>query len=284
MQNQQCKPGRKIGKRSAAAFAAALAVTFAAAATAYAAPAEEIDLIEIVRNPVIGNYKGYAEFKMGHYDNARTIWTALAQRGSADASFNLGILNEDGLGVPSSMQAAIVHYETAAAAGSTRAQYRLGLLYSAGLKIAKDPVRANKWLTAAAAAGDTDAQALLAGGAANADTPRDRDFHNAEALHGSGKYQDAAAIWQRLAQQGDARARTKLAWMMETGQGMPRDLAQAGKLFRLAAEQGDADAQFALSVMLQTGQGQPQDKVQAETWRQRAAAQGHGQAKAAAAQ
>ena len=261
-----------------------LAVTLTTACMllpAQAAPADDIDLVEIVRNPVIGNYKGYAEFKMGHYANASTIWNALAQRGSADASFNLGILSEDGLGTPADMQAALQHYEKAATAGSTRAQYRLGLLYSAGAKIPKDQARADKWLTMAAAAGDTDAQALLAGGAA-AGTPQERAFRSAEALQASGQHQQAAAIWQRLAQQGDARSRSKLAWMMEAGQGMPRDLEQAGKLFRLSAEQGDADAQYALSVMLQTGKGQPQDTAEAERWRRRAAAQGHGPAKAGA--
>ncbi|MDQ3195732.1 MAG: sel1 repeat family protein, partial [Pseudomonadota bacterium] len=62
--------------------------------------AEEPDLDEIVRNPVIGNYKGYAEFKMGHYETARVIWEALAKRGNGEANFNLGTLYEDGLGVP----------------------------------------------------------------------------------------------------------------------------------------------------------------------------------------
>lgn len=264
-----------------------LSITFAVALTATAAaPAqdEEVDLVEIVRNPIIGNYKGYAEFKMGHYDNASLIWNALAKRGSADASFNLGILDEDGLGVPSDMQAAIAHYEQAAAAGSTRAQYRLGLLYSAGVRIAKDQARADKWLTAAAKAGDAEAAALLASRAGAASTPLARDFQSAEAMHAASAYPQAAAIFQRLADQGDARSRSRLASMAEAGQGMPRNLEQAGRLFKQSAQDGDADAQYALSVMLQTGKGQPQDMAQAEIWRQRAAAQGHGPAKDSAPQ
>ena len=244
-----------------------------------------LDLVEIVRNPAIGNYKGYAEFKMGHYDTAAVIWQALAQRGNGEAYFNLGILHEDGLGTPQDMRAAIADYEKSAQAGSSKAQYRLALLYKAGVKVPQDDARAKKWLTAAAANGDSEAQAMLAADSAapgTATTPRDQDYQSAELLHASGKYQDAAAIWQLLAQQGDARARARLAWMMEAGQGMPRDLDGAARLFRQSAEAGDADAQYALSVMLQTGKGQAQDTAQAELWRQRAAAQGHGPAKAAA--
>ena len=245
---------------------------------ASAAWAEEPDLVEIVRNPVIGNYKGYAEFKMAHYDNARAIWEALAQRGNAEANFNLGILHEDGLGVAQNIQAALAHYETAALAGSGRAQYRLGLLYSGSATVPRDEAKAGKWLAAAAAQGDKDAAALLArlGGAPG--TPAQQDFLKAETLRAGGQNQEAVAIWTRLAGAGDTRSRSRLAWMLEAGVGISRDLDAAAKLFRQSAEDGDADAQYALGVMLQTGKGQALDPVQAEAWLRRAAAQGHGPA------
>jgi uncharacterized protein len=260
------------------------AILISIAVQAVPACAEEPDLVEVVRNPVIGNYKGYAEFKMAHYDNARVIWEALSERGNAEANFNLGILHEDGLGVPASIQTAITYYEKAAVAGSSKAQYRLGLLYSVGAAVPKDEAKAGKWLTAAAAQGDKDAAALLARhrGAANAaETGRDQDFYQAETLHAFGKYQEAVAIWQRLAQHGDTHARSRLAWALEAGQGISRDLEQAARLFRKSAEDGDADAQYALAVMLQTGKGQAPDPMEAATWLRRAAAQGHGPANAA---
>lgn len=246
--------------------------------------AEELDLNEIVRNPVIGNYKGYAEFKMGHYDNARVIWEALENKGNAQASFNLGILYEDGLGVAQNNQQAIAHYEKAAQAGSGKAQYRLGLLYSAGIKTAKDDTRANKWLTAAAAQGDKDAAALLEQSNSRVASQRDKDFFKAENLHAAGQYQQAASIWQQLAETHDTRSRTRLAWMYEAGQGMPRDLEKAAALFKESAAEGDAEAQYALAVMLQTGKGQIQNTDTAHAWLQRAAAQGYGPAKEALAQ
>lgn len=245
---------------------------------------EEIDLQEIVHNPVIGNYKGYAEFKMGHYDNARAIWEALDNKGNGQAGFNLGILYEDGLGVEQDHQKAIEHYEKAAIAGSGKAQYRLGLLYSAGIKIQKDDTKADKWLAAAAAQGDEDAAALLKQRSNTAQSQRDKDFYNAENLHAAGQYKEAAIIWQQLIEAGDTRSRTKLAWMFEAGQGMPRDLNQAATLFRKSAEDGDAEAQYALAVMLQTGKGQPQNIDAAQEWLKRAAAQNYGPAKEALAQ
>ena len=45
----------------------------------------EADIDEAIRKPSWGLYKGYAEFKMAHYDDARRIWTVLAERGSGEA-------------------------------------------------------------------------------------------------------------------------------------------------------------------------------------------------------
>ena len=70
-----------------------------------------------LRNPAMGNYKAYAEFKMAHYAEAREVWETLAEVGNGDALFNLGILAEDGLGEPKSMAKAETLYTSAAQAG-----------------------------------------------------------------------------------------------------------------------------------------------------------------------
>ncbi|BBB28146.1 tetratricopeptide repeat protein [Neptunomonas japonica] len=245
---------------------------------------EELDLYDIVRNPVVGNYKGYAEFKMGHYDNARSIWEALENRGNAQASFNLGILYEDGLGVAQNNQHAIEHYERAAIAGSSKAQYRLGLLYSDGIKTPRNDAKADKWLCAAAAQGDEDAVALLEQRNNTVRSQRDKDFYRAESLQVTRQYEKAAIIWKRLSNMGDTRSRTRLAWMHEAGQGMPRDLKKAAMLFQQSAQEGDAEAQYALAVMLHTGKGQAKNLEAAQEWLQRAATQNYGPAKEALAQ
>ena len=237
--------------------------------------AEEIDLNEILRNTSMGNYRGYAEFKMAHYGNAHTIWQALAERGNAEANFNLGILYEDGLGVSQNLAQALRYYETAAIGGSFKAQYRLGLLYFVGEIVPLDKVKAKRWLTEAASGGDRDSIEMLAILSGTRSSKRDREFLRAETAHASADYTQAAEIWQRLADNNDIISRTRLAWLYEKGQGVKRNLKRAAELFRQSAMEGDADAQYALAVMLQTGKGQPKDLVESEVWLQRAADLGH---------
>lgn len=237
--------------------------------------AEELDLDEILRNSSMANYKGYAEFKMAHYDNARKIWEALAQRGNAEASFNLGVLYEDGLGVNQDLPQALVHYETAAIGGSFKAQYRLGLLYFTGKKVPLDKVKAKRWLTKAAAEGDQDSIEMLAILNGTNSSERDKEFLRAETAHASGNYLEAANIWQHLANDNDHISRTRLAWLYEKGLGVERNLTHAAKLFRQSAMNGDADAQYALAVMLQTGKGQTKNQQESKLWLQKAAKLGH---------
>lgn len=256
-----------------AAFALAMSTAWPAQALT------DVDIDDAVRNPTFGTYRGYAEFKMGRYEDARRIWEALAERGSAEALFNLGILYEDGLGVGADAGRATQLYEQAANAGSRAAAYRLGILYESGGRVPADPEKATRWLGRAAAQGDADAAARLAR-LQSADEPESARAR-AERLDAAGRPGEAAGIYRQLAAAGDMRAASKLAWMHESGRGVARDLSEAARLFRLAAEANEADAQYALSVMLRTGAGQPRDEAQAARWLARAAAQGHPQARVA---
>jgi TPR repeat protein len=234
-----------------------------------------------LRNPAMGNYKAYAEFKMAHYDFAREVWQTLAEVGNGDALFNLGILAEDGLGEPRNMAKAEALYASAAAAENFKAQYRLGLLYFSGTQLPQDREKARLYLTQAATHGDKDAQDMLArlGQAREAMTP----FQQAELLSGGGQHVQAADIYRRLAEAGDARAQARLAWAYEAGRGVEPDLQEAARRFELAAEAGNAEAQYALAVMLRTGRGRAVDLQRSSQWLDSAAAQGHPAAQAAQA-
>jgi uncharacterized protein len=122
---------------------------------------DEAELADLVQRPSIGLYKAYAEFKMADYASAGRIWQALAERGVAEAWFNLGILAEDGLGQPADPALALERYRRGAEAGSVKAQYRLGLLYLDGRLTEADPVQARRWLSEASAAGDEEAARML---------------------------------------------------------------------------------------------------------------------------
>lgn len=243
--------------------------------------AQDSTAADWLKNPAMGNYKAYAEFKMANYETARQIWETLAGLGNPDALFNLGILAEDGLGEPKDAKKALALYEAAANAGGFKAQYRLGMLYSDGGAVAKDVVKARHYLSLAAANGDKEAIARLA----SLDQP-DRpvsDFEQAERLSSRGQQADAALIFQRLAAAGNSTARTRLAWMYEAGRGVERNLAEAARLFMLSAQAGDAEAAYAVAVMYRTGKGQPQDREQSLIWLQRAAGQNYPAAVAALA-
>ena len=69
--------------------------------------------------------------------------------------------------------------------------------------------------------------------------------------------------------------------MHYTGQGAPQDYVEAARLYRKAAEQGDAVAQQGLGYMYATGRGVPLDRGEAIVWYIRAAAKGDVRAKGA---
>ncbi len=143
--------GRHLG------LGAALACLLAASP----APAQDSQREDWLRNPAMGNYKAYAEFKMGRYPEARQVWETLAQAGNAEARFHLAILAEDGLGEPADLAKAQRLYHQAADNGNVKAQYRLGVLYSDGSRWPADLPLARHHLQQAAAQGDRDAQLRL---------------------------------------------------------------------------------------------------------------------------
>ena len=243
--------------------------------------AQDSERSDWLRNPAMGNYKAYAEFKMAHYDFARTVWQTLAEVGHGDALFNLGVLAEDGLGEPANMSKAEALYTAAASSGNFKAQYRLGLLYYAGTLLPRDIDKARLFLTLAGADGDKDARAMLL----QLEQPQAQrtPLQQAELLGASGQHAQAAALYSSLADAGNATAQTRLAWAYEAGRGVAMDLQEAARRFELAAQAGNAEAQYALAVMLRTGRGRVADLPQSARWLEKAAAQNHPAAQAAQA-
>ena len=272
MQLAACWP-RCLLRRSAPVLALLLAL---ASPALWAQDSQRSDWL---RNPAMGNYKAYAEFKMGRYGAAREVWETLAGIGNGDALFNLGILAEDGLGEPKNMPRAEALYVSAGQSGNFKARYRLGMLYSAGVLLPRDVEKARLYLTLAAEGGDKDALATLA---ALEQPGRSRTrFQQAEWLGASGRHAEAAELYGELADSGDLQAQTRLAWMHEAGQGVDRNLFEAARRFEIAAVAGEAEAQYALAVMLRTGRGREQDVAKSREWLRRAAAQNHPAAMAA---
>jgi TPR repeat protein len=81
-----------------------------------------------------------------------------ADAGDAEAQFEMGVLHQDGRGVPQDFGKAVALYLKAAEQGHLGAQSNLGVLYVSGRGIPRDYGEALKWFTRAAEQGDVFAQ------------------------------------------------------------------------------------------------------------------------------
>jgi TPR repeat protein len=74
------------------------------------------------------------------------------------------------------------------------------------------------------------------------------------------------------AERGDPAAQARIAFMYETGRGLPQDYYQAASWYHRAAESGFPPAQHRLGLLFDKGQGVPEDYVEAYKWLNLAAA------------
>ncbi|MHB8090140.1 MAG: tetratricopeptide repeat protein [Syntrophales bacterium] len=244
----------------------------------------------------------------------------LAERGNADAQFNLGSLYYQGWGLPQDYQEAVHWFRKAAEQRHPHAQATLGTIYAEGVQgvIAKDYPQALMWFIFAAAQGDaeamefrnelaarmTPAQITEAQKMAREFKPEDayaklyrelkslaeRGDPDAQLKVGLMHYQgrsaqkdlgEALQWFRKSAAQGNALAQANVGYMYDMGEGVPQNHVEAAGWYLKAAERGNAQAQFTLGSMYEKGMGVQQDEVQALMWFNLATAQGFGKAKAA---
>ena len=173
--------------------------------------------------------KGVAAYDNGDYAIALREWTPLAKQGHARAQAGLGVMYEEGQGVPQDYKTAVKWYTLAAEQGDTYAQTNLGHMYDNGDGVPQDYKTAVKWYTLAAEQGDADAQ------------------YNLGFMFDEGKgvpENDKTAVkwWTLAAKQGNADAQFNLGLMYATGQGVVQDNVYAHMWWSIAASSGDKDA------------------------------------------
>lgn len=96
-------------------------------------------------------------FDSGRYVEAVAAWRELAEHGSADAQYNLGVCCESGQGVVQRYKTAAEWYRKAAEQGHADAQYNLGVCYANGCGVAQSYKNAVKWYRKAVEQGDENA-------------------------------------------------------------------------------------------------------------------------------
>ncbi|MBX9625455.1 MAG: sel1 repeat family protein [Gemmataceae bacterium] len=180
------------------------------------------------------------------FAEARAWYARAAEAGNPDGLYQLGVMHQHGQGVPADLDAAAAHWERAASAGQPRAMTALGRLYAdGGPGRSVDPGLAAYWFFQAWQAGEDEAEH---------DIIHVRDALEAAADGGSASAQlalglvlcfghddpAAAAPWFDLAAAQDHPEGVRmLAYLYETGKGVPPDAGRADALYRRAAELGD---------------------------------------------
>jgi len=195
-------------------------------------------------------------YQRGDYATALRELRPLAEQGSADAQFNIGLMYNQGRGTPVDYKEAAKWYRLAAEQNLPRAEFYLGVIYFKGQGVPQNFKEAEKLFFAAAMQDDVKAQVTLA---QMYETDHPGVPQNmSEAMHW---YYFAAQLGNSVGQMETGRLLRKLGRNEE-----------AASWFRLAAEQNDPYAQDFLGLMYANGEGVAQDHRQSYMWFSLAAA------------
>lgn len=184
-----------------------------------------------------------------------------ANAGDQRSPLILGILYEQGNGVPQNPEMAARWYQKGMDNGNAAATRRLAELYRLGLGVPHDEAKARQLLDRAAKAGDKAAPKVIAKQESDraANKPGQNVKEEAYRAYRQNQYAQSAALYRQCADMGNDACQLALGVQYEYGQGLPQDDRQAVSWYRKAADQGNAVAQKALGVMHELGKGVPEN-------------------------
>ena len=228
------------------------------------------------------------------YPEAVRQYSLAAQDGYALAAINLGLLYQNGDGVPRDWDKAAMWFQKAgdsgfadgyalvgslyaqspqpdfaqaanwaqksAQAGSAYGAQTLGWLYLRGKGVQRDPAMAERLYRDAADKGLTDAMYELG--------VMYKDGYGVQKNPG-----EAAKWFYEAGRRGHAYAQEELGWMSFTGSGVKRDDRTALGWFLPAAQAGLVRSQTAVATIYDEGQVVAKDPAKAVEWYRKAAAQ-----------
>jgi len=97
---------------------------------------------------------GMAAYDKGDYESALSLFHTAAAKGSTDAQIMLGVMYENGRGVPQSDAEALRWLRLAAEQNDALAQYMLGMMHKNGKGVPQDYAKAHMWWNLASAQGN----------------------------------------------------------------------------------------------------------------------------------
>ena len=199
---------------------------------------------------------GLAAYERGDHAAALEEWLPIAERGDANAQYNVGLLFHRGEVIPQNIAAAARFYQMAAEQGVAAAQYNLGVIHANGQGVPQNLMEARHWLEKAAAQNVPEAADVLGYMYASGQGVK-KDF--ARALE-----------WYRsAAEYGLPGSQFNLGLMHDLGQGMGRNFEEALSWYRKAAEQGYGAAYCNIGILYYNAQGVKRDLVESYAWMSR---------------
>lgn len=245
-------------------------------------------------------------YSKGDYRTALTGFKNGAQQGNTEAQLLLAKVYADGRGIQQDYNEAFKWYKRAAEHQNPIAEYAVGKSYGEGQGVPKDASEAVKWLRLASEHGNGDASFYLGDiyyrgtgvaadryeaitlGALSARQGCLEGYFLAEGAYNPKEDQPKSAIeelkWLTFgAQNGVATAQVLLGVKYLDGDGVPRQYAEAERLFRSAAGQESKwassnvsvhEAQWLLGDLYQSGRGVTVDHAEAVKWYRLAADNG----------
>lgn len=177
-----------------------------------------------------------AAYGQGNYARALSLWGEQAARGDARAMHNLGVMYEQGKGVPEDAALAARWYRQAAEGGHVPGMSNYARMLEQGRGTKKDPALAAHWFRQAADKGLAEAQ------------------YNLGVLYERGagvrkNEREAAAWYSRAAAQQQVDAQARLGRMYRDGRGVKRNATRAVLLLYGASMEGDEQAMKDLRAM-----------------------------------
>src|SRR5215831_606454 len=156
-----------------------------------------------------------------------------AEQGNAQAQSNLGVMYQDGEGVPQSDTEAVKWYRKSAEQGNAYGQYNLGWMYQMGKGVPQSDTEAVKWYRKSAEQGFTLVQSNVQS--------------NLGMMYATGRGvpqsdTEAVAWYRKAAEQGNAYGQHNLGWMYANGRGVSQDIVKAYMWGSLAVLNGQSKA------------------------------------------
>jgi TPR repeat protein len=226
-----------------------------------------------------------------------------AEKGNAEAQYELGQCHEKGLGCIRDNKEAVKWYTKSAEQGHVMAAFNLSRCWEDGQGVPRYKKQAMKWFAKVLESTDikelyrilrsidpycnynSDKSVLL--------LKRLAELGNAKAQYDLGNVcrwdgvvrggvddrKESVKWYTMAAEQGNADAQFWLGICYRQGEGVDRDEKEGFKWLTKSAEQGNADAQFCLGNCYEYGSGVDKDEKEAVNWYTKAADQGNASAK-----